>query len=520
MRRDEVEAAWAWIDPILDAWSGSSDLPKPYTSGTWGPSAAVALIERDGRTWYEDRGHMIEAERVFEAREALAETLARDVADELMRAVDAKGKATLAVSGGTTPKLFFEKLSQADIAWSRVTVTLVDERKVPESSERSNARLVRQHLLQNKAAAARFVPLFGNADAAKTPFDVAVLGMGSDGHTASFFPGGDRLAEAIDSDTPKRLIEINAPGAGEPRLTFTLPVLEASGRLASFTSKGRKRSRSWRRPWPTAPKRKCRCAPSCAALRPSRYTGVPPREPEQRFRCPSSATISAVTEKIIARSRPRRRALSRQDRRRRRAPAPARKALGCANVAHGFAACTTSDKDELRNGDGANLGIVTAYNDMLSAHQPFETYPDLIRNAARAAGGTAQVAGGVPAMCDGVTQGETGMELSLFSRDVIALSTAVALSHQMFDAAVYLGVCDKIVPGLVIGALSFGHLPAVFIPAGPMTSGLPNDEKAKIRQLYAEGKVGRDANCSRPSQGPITGPAPAPSTARPTPTRC
>ena len=129
---------------------------------------------------------------------------------------------------------------------------------------------------------------------------------------------------------------------------------------------------------------------------------------------------------------------------------------------------------------------------MLSAHQPFETYPEMIRKAARAAGATAQVAGGVPAMCDGVTQGETGMELSLFSRDVIALSTAVALSHQMFDAAVYLGVCDKIVPGLMIGALTFGHLPAVFIPAGPMTSGLPNDEKARIRQLYAEGKVGRD----------------------------
>jgi phosphogluconate dehydratase len=203
-------------------------------------------------------------------------------------------------------------------------------------------------------------------------------------------------------------------------------------------------------------------------------------------------TISAVTEKIIERSRNGRvrylarmeEAVSRQ---------PKRKALGCANIAHGFAACGPHDKNELRNGAGPNIGIVTAYNDMLSAHQPFETYPELIRKAAREAGGTAQVAGGVPAMCDGVTQGETGMELSLFSRDVIALSTAVALSHQMFDAAVYLGVCDKIVPGLIIGALSFGHLPAVFVPAGPMTSGLPNDEKGKIRQLYAEGKVDRAA---------------------------
>ncbi|MCX7347639.1 MAG: phosphogluconate dehydratase [Alphaproteobacteria bacterium] len=207
---------------------------------------------------------------------------------------------------------------------------------------------------------------------------------------------------------------------------------------------------------------------------------------------PVKATISAVTEAIIARSTaPRRRYLDKIDAA--VARQPKRKALGCANIAHGFAACGAADKNALRNGSGPNLGIVTAYNDMLSAHQPFETYPELIRRAARDAGGTAQVAGGVPAMCDGVTQGETGMELSLFSRDVIALSTAVALSHQMFDAAVYLGVCDKIVPGLIIGALSFGHLPAVFVPAGPMTSGLPNDEKGRIRQLYAEGKVTRDA---------------------------
>ena len=150
-----------------------------------------------------------------------------------------------------------------------------------------------------------------------------------------------------------------------------------------------------------------------------------------------------------------------------------------------------SEKVALGGEKVANLGIITSYNDMLSAHQPFETYPQLIKAAATEAGGIAQVAGGVPAMCDGVTQGQPGMELSLFSRDVIAMATAVGLSHNMFDAAVYLGVCDKIVPGLVIGALTFGHLPAIFIPAGPMTSGIPNDEKSKVRQLYAEGKVGR-----------------------------
>jgi phosphogluconate dehydratase len=168
-----------------------------------------------------------------------------------------------------------------------------------------------------------------------------------------------------------------------------------------------------------------------------------------------------------------------------------RAVLSCGNLAHGFAVCSTSEKVALSGDKVPNLGIITSYNDMLSAHQPFETFPKLIKEAAQDAGGIAQVAGGVPAMCDGVTQGQPGMELSLFSRDVIAMATAVGLSHNMFDAAVYLGVCDKIVPGLVIGALTFGHLPAIFIPAGPMTSGLPNDEKSKVRQLYAEGKVGR-----------------------------
>jgi phosphogluconate dehydratase len=206
------------------------------------------------------------------------------------------------------------------------------------------------------------------------------------------------------------------------------------------------------------------------------------------------ARVAEVTERIARRSHDRRaRYLDRIDAAGEASARLPRKGLGCANQAHAFAACGPGDKAMLREGAGPNLGIVTAYNDMLSAHQPYERFPALIRQAAREAGGTAQVAGGVPAMCDGVTQGEAGMELSLFSRDVIALATAVALSHQTFDAAVYLGICDKIVPGLVMGALSFGHLPGVFIPAGPMTSGLANDEKSKIRQLHAEGKVGREA---------------------------
>jgi phosphogluconate dehydratase len=167
--------------------------------------------------------------------------------------------------------------------------------------------------------------------------------------------------------------------------------------------------------------------------------------------------------------------------------------IGCANLAHGVAACPADDKAALVAGDAPNVAIVTAYNDMLSAHQPFETYPQAIKHAVRAAGGVAQVAGGVPAMCDGVTQGRKGMEMSLFSRDTIAMSTAIALSHDIFDAVLCLGVCDKIVPGMVMGALSYGHLPAIFVPAGPMTSGLGNSEKSKIRQLHAEGKVDRAA---------------------------
>ncbi|MEP4290639.1 MAG: phosphogluconate dehydratase, partial [Rhizobiaceae bacterium] len=203
------------------------------------------------------------------------------------------------------------------------------------------------------------------------------------------------------------------------------------------------------------------------------------------------AAVTTVTDRIIERSKPGRQAYLERV----RAAAdsgPHRSSLSCTNLVHGFAACSAGDKSALSGDVVPNLAIITSYNDMLSAHQPFGRYPDLIKEAAREAGGVAQIASGVPAMCDGVTQGQKGMELSLFSRDIIAMATAVGLSHNMFDAALYLGVCDKIVPGLLIGALTFGHLPAIFVPAGPMPSGLPNSEKVRVRQLYAEGKVGRD----------------------------
>lgn len=203
-------------------------------------------------------------------------------------------------------------------------------------------------------------------------------------------------------------------------------------------------------------------------------------------------TIHSITERIRERSQETRNLyLSRIDEAH-RGHRTHREALGCSNLAHVMAAENDADKATLSTMQTPNIAIVSAYNDMLSAHQPFATYPELLKAALREAGATGQVAGGVPAMCDGVTQSQPGMELSLFSRDVIAMSTAVALSHNVFEGALYLGVCDKIVPGLLIGALTFGHLPAIFVPAGPMASGISNSEKAKVRQEYALGKVGKD----------------------------
>ena len=202
--------------------------------------------------------------------------------------------------------------------------------------------------------------------------------------------------------------------------------------------------------------------------------------------------LHKVTQRIIERSKATRaQFMARADRY--KASEPRRKKLSCANYAHVVAAASDNDKLQAALDAVPNLGVVTAYNDMLSAHQPYHDYPEKIRDYARKAGATSQVAGGVPAMCDGVTQGRPGMELSLFSRDVIAMGAAIALSHDAFDAALMLGICDKIVPGLVIGALSFAHLPVIFVPSGPMSSGLPNPEKAKIRTLYALGEVGRDS---------------------------
>jgi phosphogluconate dehydratase len=204
------------------------------------------------------------------------------------------------------------------------------------------------------------------------------------------------------------------------------------------------------------------------------------------------SVVQTVTDRIIARSKESRaRYLAGLDEA--KSHGVHRSSLSCGNLAHGFAACNPEDKQAIKALTKANIGIVTSFNDMLSAHQPYEVYPDMLKKACTEVGSVAQVAAGVPAMCDGVTQGQPGMELSLLSREVIAMSTAIGLSHNMFDGALLLGICDKIVPGLLIGALSFGHLPMLFVPAGPMKSGIPNKEKARIRQLYAQGKIDRVA---------------------------
>lgn len=201
--------------------------------------------------------------------------------------------------------------------------------------------------------------------------------------------------------------------------------------------------------------------------------------------------IQEVTDRIIQRSQGSRK-IYLEKIESARLQGPHRGVLSCGNLAHGFAACGTEDKADLRSMTKSNIAIVSSYNDMLSAHQPYETFPAQLKQAVNAVGSVAQFAGGVPAMCDGVTQGTPGMDLSLMSRDIIAMSTAVSLSHNMFDGTLMLGICDKIVPGLLIGGLSFGHLPTIFVPAGPMPSGIPNKEKARVRQLYAQGKVGRE----------------------------
>jgi phosphogluconate dehydratase len=209
--------------------------------------------------------------------------------------------------------------------------------------------------------------------------------------------------------------------------------------------------------------------------------------------------IQKVTARIVEKSRASRaRYLSNLNREKQQGCA--RKTLSCGNLAHGYAVCQSSEKTDLKSLTKMNVGIVTAFNDMLSAHQPYQNYPDAIKKSCRDAGHVAQVAAGVPAMCDGVIQGQPGMELSLLSRDVIAMSTSLGLAHQMFDGALLLGICDKIVPGLLIGGLSFGHLPMMFVPAGPMASGLPNKEKARIRQEFAEGKASREALLEAESQ--------------------
>ena len=231
---------------------------------------------------------------------------------------------------------------------------------------------------------------------------------------------------------------------------------------------------------------------------------------------PIHPKLAEITERIIERSRPTREKYLAKIRSAKQMGRLERNQLGCSNLAHGYASMPKSIKIEMLQDTVPNLGIITAYNDMVSAHQPFKDFPDQIKDEAQKNGATAQVAGGTPAMCDGITQGYAGMELSLFSRDVIAMSTAIGLSHQMFDGSLFMGVCDKIVPGLMIGALSFGHIPGIFVPAGPMSSGIGNKEKP-VPANFSPKVKSVAMRCSKAKWVPTTAQVPAPSTVRQTP---
>ena len=441
---------------------------------------------------------MIEAEWwEYDSVDEMADAVAGDIGFIVESALDARGSALLALPGGKTPLPIFERLAAASLPWKNVTIIPTDERLVPLDSPLSNIRAIAGTFLK---VGARVFPigteiadyrLAGNsADARlqdlKFPPDLVWLGMGEDGHTASIFPGPD-LQDALDAPKARRAVGVMPdplpPEAPVPRVTLTRAAILV-GPDDPHHDQRRRQARGARTGHrPTGKARKCRSA-ACWPKPSSRsiFTGAPEMSLDPR--------IASVTDRIIERSRAsRRRYLDLMAAEAERGISRPR--LSCGNFAHGFAA-SGDDKPAIRSLAEPNIAIVTAYNDMLSAHQPYGRYPEAIKIYAREVGATAQVAGGVAAMCDGVTQGQPGMDLSLFSRDTIALSTAVALSHGMFEGVALLGICDKIVPGLLIGALRFGHLPALLIPGGPMPSGLANKEKQRVRQLFAEGKVGKE----------------------------
>ena len=492
-------------------------------------------------------------DRVVLLRHASASAWTEAVAAELdailRHDLDVNGRARLLLSGGSTPSPVHRALAQRKLDWANVEVGLVDERWLSPKDPDSNAYLVRDTLLFDggppQLASTPFSPLVrpgqsrsDSVHAANTHArhavraSAAVLGMGPDGHTASLFPGSRDLGRVLASQEPYQALDATGcPVAGDytQRITLTPGRTRAgqhaaaaaarrgqAGGAAPRARRRRRRRVSGSRGDNPAGRTLARALGGVipAPDGPARPGGSPPRHAlpapphslsnhrDPRATRPASRPIArkpmslhprieAVTQRIIERSAPSRAAyLAGIDAA--HASGPLRTRLSCGNLAHAFAASEPTDKARLSADKLPNLGVITAYNDMLSAHQPYEDYPKLIRDAARAAGGTAQVAGGVPAMCDGVTQGRPGMDLSLFSRDVIAQATAIGLTHDMFDASLYLGICDKIVPGLLIGALAFGHLPAIFVPGGPMTPGIPNKLKAEVRERYAAGEATRE----------------------------
>ena len=456
----------------------------------------------------------------FNNREKLDNSLAETVAKLLIEAIEVKGRASLAVSGGSTPKGFFKCLSQKTLAWDKVTITLADERCLDPNHPDSNTRLVHENLLQNKAQKARFFSLTTSeattdilfeAELVKKgkaainnllPLDVLILGMGEDGHTASLFPCSAQIKQAMKVDGVDQenvLMKITPKTAPYQRITFTLASLMMSKNIFLHIC-GESKKQVLDKALDQELNPDFTVMPISAFLKDQNIdTQVYWAQQQNNGNNMTTQTkhsmnkaVVAITERIIERSRDSRSTyLAKIEAE--KASTVHRASLSCGNLAHGFAACGKDDKATIKGLNQSDIAIISAYNDMLSAHQPYENYPQILKKAISETGGVAQFAAGVPAMCDGVTQGQPGMDLSLMSRDVIAMSAAIGLSHNMFDGALMLGICDKIVPGLLIASMTFGHLPIVFVPAGPMSSGLSNDKKAKVRQQYAKGEVDQDA---------------------------
>ena len=409
----------------------------------------------------------------------------KSISERLNSSIKRSGTASLVLSGGSSPIKIFEELSSIDLPWSKVQVTLVDDRLVEADNKDSNQNLILNYFLKSKAKAAQFFPLtedlITKSNFFKTPFDVVLLGMGEDGHFASLFPDMIDDFDAFNSDAKFKIFKTESQGNPFlPRITMNLSLILNSEMIVLLV-KGKSKLKVLDEAINNNK------LPIHYLLKNRKENFLIEKIIQRRHQ-----KIIEVTKRIAKRSLSSRQKYLNNITSMEQNNDTDRNFVSCSNMAHAAAAAPSDEKNSILMNTKPNIGIVSSYNDMLSAHKPLEHFPKVIKAAATQFGATAQMAGMVPAMCDGVTQGRPGMELSLMSRDVIAMSTAVSLSHGVYDAALCLGVCDKIVPGLLIGTLSFGYLPVIFVPAGPMSTGITNEEKNLVRKAFAKGDATRE----------------------------